>query len=62
MTTLLEELRAQRIIGEREDVENAIRHFGGNINRAAKHLGMSRAALYRRLWKYGLAPQPKAQR
>jgi transcriptional regulator of acetoin/glycerol metabolism len=57
--TLLEELREERINRDREDVEKALRHFGGNCARAAKYLGMSRPAFYRRLWKYDLAPKPK---
>jgi transcriptional regulator of acetoin/glycerol metabolism len=55
VTTLLEDLRQKRTIGEREDVEKALRQFGGNVARAAKYLGISRAALYRRLYAYGLA-------
>ncbi|MCM2254279.1 MAG: sigma-54 dependent transcriptional regulator [Vicinamibacteria bacterium] len=35
-------------------VRKALRHHAGNLTRAAESLGLSRAALYRRLEKYGL--------
>jgi transcriptional regulator of acetoin/glycerol metabolism len=42
-----------------EDVEcflikKAMTRFGGNVSQAAKALGLSRSALYRRLQRYGL--------
>lgn len=40
---------------ERAMIEKTMRHFDGNISRVADALGVSRAALYRRLEKYGLA-------
>lgn len=39
---------------EREAVQAAMAQAGGNISQAAKLLGLSRAALYRRLDKHGL--------
>jgi len=39
---------------ERAAVERALREHGGNISRAAAQLGLSRAALYRRIEKHGL--------
>ena len=39
---------------ERGMVQKALRHHAGNLTRAAESLGLSRAALYRRLEKYGL--------
>jgi two-component system NtrC family response regulator len=39
---------------EREMIERALEQFGGNLTRAADALGVSRAALYRRLQKHGL--------
>ena len=39
---------------ERSTVERALAQFGGNISAAANALGLSRAALYRRMTKYGL--------
>jgi transcriptional regulator of acetoin/glycerol metabolism len=37
---------------ERAMIVKAIGHFGGNISRVAESLGLSRAALYRRVAKY----------
>jgi len=39
---------------ERAVIEKAMRTFGGNVSMVARELGISRAALYRRLEKYGL--------
>ncbi len=39
---------------ERLLIKKAMARFGGNANRAAEALGLSRSALYRRLQKYGL--------
>ena len=39
---------------ERAMVTNCLRHYEGNVSRAADALGLSRAALYRRIEKYGL--------
>jgi len=39
---------------ERAMVQRALHEHGGNISRAATALGLSRAALYRRLEKFGL--------
>jgi two-component system NtrC family response regulator len=41
---------------ERGMVQKALRHHAGNLTRVAEALGLSRAALYRRLEKYGLQP------
>jgi len=41
---------------ERAMIEKSLRHHRANISRAAESLGMSRAALYRRLEKYGIEP------
>ncbi len=35
-------------------VRKVIDKYGGNISRAAKELGLTRASLYRRIEKYGL--------
>jgi DNA-binding NtrC family response regulator len=40
---------------EKAMIEKSIRHHGGNLTRVAESLGLSRAALYRRLEKYGIA-------
>jgi DNA-binding NtrC family response regulator len=37
---------------ERNAIEKVIEKYNGNISRAAKELGLTRAALYRRLNKY----------
>jgi transcriptional regulator of acetoin/glycerol metabolism len=34
-------------------VRKAMSRFGGNVSQAARALGLSRSALYRRLEKYG---------
>jgi two-component system NtrC family response regulator len=39
---------------ERAMIANCLGHYGGNLTRVAEALGLSRAALYRRLEKYGL--------
>jgi DNA-binding NtrC family response regulator len=39
---------------ERAMIVNCMRHYDGNLTRVAEALGLSRAALYRRLDKYGL--------
>jgi two-component system NtrC family response regulator len=39
---------------ERAMIEKAMRHHEGNVSRVAEALGLSRAALYRRLEKYGI--------
>ncbi len=39
---------------ERETIEKALEKHTGNISKAAKELGLTRASLYRRLEKYGL--------
>jgi transcriptional regulator of acetoin/glycerol metabolism len=39
---------------EKEAITNAISQASGNISQAAKLLGLSRAALYRKLEKYGI--------
>ncbi|MEO8503535.1 MAG: sigma-54 dependent transcriptional regulator [Acidobacteriota bacterium] len=39
---------------ERGMIANCLRHYDGNITHVAEALGLSRAALYRRLEKYGL--------
>ncbi len=41
---------------ERSMVLKSLQHHGGNLTRAAESLGMSRAALYRRLEKHGIKP------
>jgi two-component system response regulator HydG len=39
---------------QKSAIRKAISKHGGNISQAAKELGLTRAALYRRLEKYGL--------
>jgi DNA-binding NtrC family response regulator len=39
---------------EKAMIEKSLRHHGGNISKAADSLGLSRAALYRRLEKHGI--------
>ena len=40
---------------EKAMIEKALRHHQGNLSRVADSLGLSRAALYRRLERYGIA-------
>jgi len=40
---------------EKAMIEKSLRHHEGNISRAAESLGLSRAAFYRRLEKYGIS-------
>ena len=40
---------------EKEMIVKCMKHYEGNISRVAEALGLSRAALYRRLEKYGMA-------
>ena len=40
---------------ERAMIEKALAHHQGNLSRVAESLGLSRAALYRRLEKYGIS-------
>ena len=42
---------------ERAVIERSMRHYEGNVSRVAEALGLSRAALYRRLEKYGCHPE-----
>ncbi len=35
-------------------IKRAMTRFDGNVSRAAKSLGLSRSALYRRLQRYGI--------
>ena len=39
---------------ERAMIRKSMKHHGGNVSRVAQALGLSRAALYRRLEKYGI--------
>jgi DNA-binding NtrC family response regulator len=41
---------------EKSMILKSLEHHDGNISRAAESLGLSRAALYRRLEKYGIKP------
>ncbi|MEZ5072113.1 MAG: sigma-54 dependent transcriptional regulator [Bacteroidales bacterium] len=42
---------------EHEMIAKAMEQFKGNISKVAKSLGLSRGTLYRRLEKYGIAPE-----
>jgi DNA-binding NtrC family response regulator len=44
---------------ERAMIEKCMRHYDGNVSRVADALGLSRAALYRRLEKYGFKVYPE---
>lgn len=51
-TTRIEEMSLEDV--ERLLIRKALARFGGNVNRAAEALGVSRSALYRRIDKYKL--------
>ncbi len=53
VTSRLDEMSLEEM--ERLLIKKALARFGGNANRAAEALGLSRSALYRRLQKYGLS-------
>jgi len=40
---------------EKNMIVNALKHYDNNISKAAKSLGLSRAALYRRMEKFGIS-------
>jgi transcriptional regulator of acetoin/glycerol metabolism len=42
---------------ERAMIVRCLGRYGGNLTRVAAALGLSRAALYRRLRKFGLDPE-----
>ncbi|MFI5184553.1 MAG: sigma-54-dependent transcriptional regulator [Vicinamibacteria bacterium] len=44
---------------ERRAIEDAVRAEGGNLEAAAKRLGISRSGIYLKMRKYGLAPLSK---
>ncbi len=50
--TRLEEMTLEDV--EKVLIQKALARFGGNVSQAAKQLGLSRSALYRRLQTYGL--------
>ena len=52
LTSAQREALAER---ERPHIVAVLREFGGDIGRAAKCLGISRSALYRRLYALGIA-------
>ena len=39
---------------EEKTIRQALQYYQGNVSQAAKALGLTRGALYRRLEKYGL--------
>jgi len=51
-TTRMDEMSLEEV--ERFLVEKAMTRFDGNVTEAAKALGLSRSALYRRIEKYGI--------
>ncbi len=53
VTSRIDEMSLEEV--ERLLIRKALARSGGNANRAAEALGLSRSALYRRLQKYGLS-------
>ena len=49
---LLEDMSLEQV--ERLLIQRAMARFDGNVSKAARRLGLSRSALYRRLQKYQL--------
>jgi DNA-binding NtrC family response regulator len=53
ITARFDEMSLEEV--ERLLIQKALARCGGNANRAAEALGLSRSALYRRLQKYGIS-------
>jgi transcriptional regulator of acetoin/glycerol metabolism len=51
-STAFEQLTLDEV--ERELIRRALKRHDGNVSEAAKSLGLSRSALYRRLERHGL--------
>ena len=51
-TSRIEEMSLEDVEGFL--IKKAMARFNGNVSQAAKALGLSRSALYRRLQRYGL--------
>ena len=51
----LQQIRDDARERERISVLEALHRHGGNVVRAARDLGMSRGAVYRRMERYGIA-------
>jgi transcriptional regulator of acetoin/glycerol metabolism len=47
-------IRERHLEHERARLVEALEHSGGNVSHAARHLGLSRYQLLRRLTKHGL--------
>ena len=47
---------------EKRMIVKCMKHYEGNVSRAAEALGISRAALYRRMEKYGIAARKCSSR
>jgi DNA-binding NtrC family response regulator len=56
-------LSAAPVHGEKEQIENLLRDGGGNVSEAAKALGVTRQALYRKMQRLGivLERRPRGQ-
>ena len=53
-TEFQEQVDFNLLIVEELTIQKALHHYAGNITKAAKALGLTRGALYRRLEKYNL--------
>ena len=55
LATRLDQLPLEDV--EKVLIQKALQRAGGNVSEAAKALGLSRSAMYRRLERHGLEPR-----
>jgi len=58
-TDSLDDMRRQVLQNEKKAIQTALDKFHGNVSAAAKHLGISRSSLYRKLKQHRIYPYDK---